>query len=125
MRAVLDPNVLVSALLSPTGTPARIVLAWAEGRFELVVSPDPTPRSFTPTSPCTPAKDASSPSTASPPATTTTRGIRIGDPISRAKQRYAQYKEDCNGEPNGGEDAGRSYLAYLYPSCRIKLAPNR
>jgi len=40
VRAILDPNVLVSALLSPTGTPARIVLAWAEGRFELVVSPE-------------------------------------------------------------------------------------
>jgi len=39
MRAVLDVNVLVSALLSPTGTPARLLLAWREGRFELIVSP--------------------------------------------------------------------------------------
>ena len=39
MRAVLDPNVLVSALLSPTGAPARALLAWVEGRYELVVSP--------------------------------------------------------------------------------------
>ena len=39
MRAVLDPNVIISALLSPTGTPARLLLAWQDGRFELVVSP--------------------------------------------------------------------------------------
>jgi putative PIN family toxin of toxin-antitoxin system len=39
LRAVLDVNVLTSALLSRTGTPARLLLAWQEGRFELVVSP--------------------------------------------------------------------------------------
>jgi uncharacterized protein len=39
VRAVLDVNVLVSALLAPTGTPARLLLAWQDGRFELVVSP--------------------------------------------------------------------------------------
>jgi len=39
LRAVLDPNVLVSALLSPTGTPARALLAWVDGQYELVVSP--------------------------------------------------------------------------------------
>ena len=39
MRAVLDPNVLISALLSPTGAPARVVDAWLNGRFDLVVSP--------------------------------------------------------------------------------------
>jgi putative PIN family toxin of toxin-antitoxin system len=39
LRAVLDVNVLISALLSRTGTPARLLLAWQEGRFELVVSP--------------------------------------------------------------------------------------
>ena len=38
MRAVLDPNVIISALLSPTGAPARLLLAWQDGRFELVVS---------------------------------------------------------------------------------------
>ena len=38
MRAVLGPNVIISALLSPTGTPARLLLAWQDGRFELVVS---------------------------------------------------------------------------------------
>ena len=39
MRAVLDVNVLISALLSRTGAPARLLLAWQEGRFELIVSP--------------------------------------------------------------------------------------
>lgn len=39
MRAVLDPNVIISALLSPGGTPARILRAWLQGGFELVVSP--------------------------------------------------------------------------------------
>ncbi len=39
MRAVLDPNILISALLSPAGAPARTLLAWQDGRFELVVSP--------------------------------------------------------------------------------------
>jgi putative PIN family toxin of toxin-antitoxin system len=39
LRVVLDPNVLVSALLSPEGTPARVLLAWIDGAFELVVSP--------------------------------------------------------------------------------------
>ncbi|MGE4426894.1 MAG: putative toxin-antitoxin system toxin component, PIN family [Solirubrobacteraceae bacterium] len=38
MRAVLDPNVLVSALLSPRGTPGGIIRAWNDGRFDLVVS---------------------------------------------------------------------------------------
>jgi putative PIN family toxin of toxin-antitoxin system len=39
VRAVLDVNVLISALLSPSGSPARLLLAWQAGRFELVVSP--------------------------------------------------------------------------------------
>ena len=39
MRAVLDVNVLISAILSPSGTPARLLLAWQAGAFELVVSP--------------------------------------------------------------------------------------
>jgi putative PIN family toxin of toxin-antitoxin system len=39
VRAVLDPNVLVSALLSRRGTPAQIVRLWLEGAFELVASP--------------------------------------------------------------------------------------
>ena len=38
MRAVLDPNVVISALLSPNGAPARLLLAWQDGEFELVVS---------------------------------------------------------------------------------------
>jgi predicted nucleic acid-binding protein len=39
VRAVLDANVLISAILSPRGTPARLVLAWQAGAFDLVVSP--------------------------------------------------------------------------------------
>lgn len=39
-RAVLDPNVLVSAFISQHGSaPDRIVRAWREGAFELVTSP--------------------------------------------------------------------------------------
>lgn len=39
MRAVVDANVFVSAALSSEGAPAGVLLAWQEGRFELVVSP--------------------------------------------------------------------------------------
>ena len=39
MRAVLDVNVLVSAAISPRGAPARLLAAWRDGAFELVVSP--------------------------------------------------------------------------------------
>lgn len=35
MLAVLDSNVLLSALISPFGAPHRIYEAWREGRFEL------------------------------------------------------------------------------------------
>jgi uncharacterized protein len=39
VRAVLDVNVVVSALLSPAGAPARVLIAWQQGRFEIIVSP--------------------------------------------------------------------------------------
>lgn len=39
MRAVLDTNVLVSALIAPRGAPALLFRAWLDGEFELVVSP--------------------------------------------------------------------------------------
>lgn len=39
MRAVLDANVLISAVISPRGSPARLILAWQAGAFDLVVSP--------------------------------------------------------------------------------------
>lgn len=39
MRAVLDVNVIISALLAPRGTPAGVLRAWIDGAFELVVSP--------------------------------------------------------------------------------------
>jgi putative PIN family toxin of toxin-antitoxin system len=39
LRVVLDPNVIISALLSPDGAPARVLVAWREGAFELIISP--------------------------------------------------------------------------------------
>ena len=39
MRAVLDPNVIISALLSSTGAPAALLAGWSDGAYELVVSP--------------------------------------------------------------------------------------
>ncbi|HEY2715118.1 MAG TPA: putative toxin-antitoxin system toxin component, PIN family [Solirubrobacterales bacterium] len=38
-RAALDPGVLVSALITPTGTPAKLLIATRNGGFELIVSP--------------------------------------------------------------------------------------
>jgi putative PIN family toxin of toxin-antitoxin system len=38
-RAVLDTNVLVSALISPGGGSARLLLALRSGAFELITSP--------------------------------------------------------------------------------------
>jgi putative PIN family toxin of toxin-antitoxin system len=37
-RAVLDPGVLVSALITPTGTAAKILRAAREGSFDLLIS---------------------------------------------------------------------------------------
>jgi uncharacterized protein len=38
VRAVLDPNVIISGLLSPTGNAAHLLKAWQDGAFELIVS---------------------------------------------------------------------------------------
>lgn len=38
MRVVLDVNVLVSAVISAKGSPARIMELWEEERFEVVIS---------------------------------------------------------------------------------------
>jgi putative PIN family toxin of toxin-antitoxin system len=38
VRAVLDPNVVISGLLSPRGNAARLLEAWERGEFELIVS---------------------------------------------------------------------------------------
>jgi len=38
VRAVLDPNILISALLARSGAPAQIVSRWLAGDFELVVA---------------------------------------------------------------------------------------
>lgn len=39
MRAVLDPNVLISALISSRGAPAWVLRAWIDGHYDLIVSP--------------------------------------------------------------------------------------
>jgi len=39
LRAVVDPGVLVSALLAPAGSPAQLYERWVTGEFELVVCP--------------------------------------------------------------------------------------
>lgn len=39
MRAVLDPNVIISAALSPGGSPGRVFASWLEGAFDLIASP--------------------------------------------------------------------------------------
>lgn len=38
VRAVLDVDVIVSALLAPRGAPAQVLRGWLGGEFELVVS---------------------------------------------------------------------------------------
>jgi putative PIN family toxin of toxin-antitoxin system len=38
LRAVLDVNVIISAVLSPGGAPAKILRAWLDGEFEFVAS---------------------------------------------------------------------------------------
>jgi putative PIN family toxin of toxin-antitoxin system len=38
VRAVFDPNVLVSAMISAKGPPRELLHRWAGGSFELVVS---------------------------------------------------------------------------------------
>ncbi len=39
MRAVFDPNVIISAALSPRGAPGRLFRHWLEGAYDVVVSP--------------------------------------------------------------------------------------
>jgi len=38
LKAVLDPNVIISATLSPEGSPAKALRFWLEGAYELVCS---------------------------------------------------------------------------------------
>jgi uncharacterized protein len=38
MRAVLDANVFVSAVLTPGGPPGQVIRALADGRFDLIIS---------------------------------------------------------------------------------------
>jgi len=39
LRVVLDTNIIVSSLLSPSGAPAAVLDAWRELRFVLLLSP--------------------------------------------------------------------------------------
>jgi putative PIN family toxin of toxin-antitoxin system len=39
LRVVLDPGVLVSAVLGSTGPPAELLDRWREGEFDMVASP--------------------------------------------------------------------------------------
>ena len=38
MRAILDPNVIISALLAPDGSPAKVLRAGLDGAYDLVAS---------------------------------------------------------------------------------------
>ncbi|WP_457637885.1 putative toxin-antitoxin system toxin component, PIN family [Oceanithermus sp.] len=38
IRAVIDPGVLIAAVLSPSGAPAELLRCWLAGAFEMVVS---------------------------------------------------------------------------------------
>ena len=37
-RAVLDTNILISALITPRGTPAKVLQSWRAGHFDVVTS---------------------------------------------------------------------------------------
>jgi uncharacterized protein len=39
MRVVPDPNVIISGLLTPAGTPGHVLAAWQDGRFDLLFAP--------------------------------------------------------------------------------------
>ena len=39
LRAVVDPGVLISSLISPRGAPGELVRRWIEGEFQLLWSP--------------------------------------------------------------------------------------
>jgi putative PIN family toxin of toxin-antitoxin system len=36
VRVILDTNILLSGIISPKGTPARLILAWLDRRFTLI-----------------------------------------------------------------------------------------
>jgi hypothetical protein len=38
MRVVLDTNILLSALINRHGIPAQLIVAWREGRYDLLTS---------------------------------------------------------------------------------------
>lgn len=40
LRVVLDPGVLIAAVISKSGAPAELLDRWRDGEFDLVVSPN-------------------------------------------------------------------------------------
>lgn len=38
MKVVLDTNIIISAVILPHGTPAKIIKAWQERKFQLLIS---------------------------------------------------------------------------------------
>ena len=38
IKIVVDTNVLVSGLLNDTGAPAKLILRWLQGQFDLIIS---------------------------------------------------------------------------------------
>jgi putative PIN family toxin of toxin-antitoxin system len=40
LRVVLDPGVLIAAVISASGAPAELLDRWRDGEFDLVVSPN-------------------------------------------------------------------------------------
>jgi putative PIN family toxin of toxin-antitoxin system len=40
VRVVLDTNIFLSGLMFPDGAPGRVIAAWREARFDLVISMD-------------------------------------------------------------------------------------
>ncbi len=39
LRVVIDPGVLISAAIAPSGSPRRLLEAWRDSRVEMIVSP--------------------------------------------------------------------------------------
>jgi putative PIN family toxin of toxin-antitoxin system len=38
LSVVIDPNVLISAVIAGRGAPASVITAWSDGEFEMIVS---------------------------------------------------------------------------------------
>ena len=94
MRVVLDVNVLVAALLSPTGPPARIVQLCLDGAFELVHSPHLIEELATALTYPKLAKRITATEAAAYVALIVDHGLRIDDPTASAPLRAADPRDD-------------------------------